>query len=153
MKNFMKKFAFTSSMAFTLISFAFILLYAMLDDDPVKFERYVFFRYILGKFFCILLFSLSLGAINRISELQKPKKIIKRIFHFALASISYIIFMILLFLSIFESDALSANKGVSLYLVFFVIYLFSVLIGSIFKKRAEKSKPEEYKPMVEEKQD
>ena len=123
--SFFRRVAFTTCLSFLLISFLFIGMIALFDDSSAQFERFVFFRYILGKLGCILLFSLSLGFINRLMETKKNHALM-RLTHFVLSLAAFGAFMIFCFYSLFDMDTITV-RGALFNLCLFVLFYFLVL--------------------------
>lgn len=126
-REFTRKVALTTGLAFTLITFFYLGMIAFLDDGAAKFERFVFFRYILGKLICIFLFSLSLGFLNRIPERAKLPHAVGRLVHFFATLFSFVLTMVLLFYTIHEGVDSLTVPGALLNLVLFVVFYFLAL--------------------------
>ena len=149
-REFARRVVLTTGLAFLLISFFFIGVIALFDSNPAKYERFVFFRYILGKLFCIFLFSLSLGFINRIPEMKKPVRAVRRLIHFFAALLSFGLTMILLFYTLFEGVDSLTVQGAMLNLVLFLLFYFIVLgVTALGRRVFLKEKPAPYKSILD----
>lgn len=134
-RDFVRKVALTTGLAFTFITFFYLGTIALLDDGAAKFERFVFFRYILGKLFCIFLFSLSLGFLNRIPEGTKMPRAVRRLVHFFATLASFVLTMILLFYSIYGGMDSLTVPGALLNVVLFLVFYFLTLGVSALGRR------------------
>ena len=149
-REFVRKVAFTTCLTFTLISFFFIGVIALFDTNPAKYERFVFFRYILGKLFCIFLFSLSLGFANRLPERKKGNRAVLRLVHFVITLALFALTMILLFYSLFEGVEQLSVQGALLNLVLFLIFYFVTLgVTALGRRVFLKEKPAAYKSILD----
>ena len=148
-REFVRKVVFTTCLSFTLLTIFFLALQA-LGDEGSKFEYFVFARYTLGKFFCIFLFSLSLGFINRIPEMKKPVRVVRRLIHFFTSLLSFGLTMILLFYTLFEGVDNLTVPGAMLNLVLFMLFYFIVLgVTALGRRIFLKEKPEPYKSILD----
>lgn len=145
-----KKVSFTTLLSYFLMSVFFIGIIALFDDtDPAgaDFGRSVAFRYMFGKLSCIFGFSLSLGFLNRLTETKKNHALM-RLLHFVLCLISFVIFMIVCFLGLFELDSLNIRSALG-NLVLYVVFYFVVLgISSIGKALAKPKSDKSYESIV-----
>ena len=125
--------AFTTCLAFTLITLFYFLI-AATNSGAAKFEMFVFARYTLGKIGCIFLFSLCLGFFNRIPEGKLPRAV-ARLIHFFASLISFSLFLIVLFYSLFEGFAALTVPKALLNLVLFLLGYFLVLGVTALSRR------------------
>ena len=129
--EFCRKVAFTTFLAFFLISFVYIGIFAlfgrkMSGGDQTFFQ---FFSYLFGKLYaCIFPFCLSLGFLNRLTEKEGGNAAVLRAVHFLLAFVSYFIFMDLAFNYIFleEGDTVGVSQILRHTLPYFVFYPITV---------------------------
>jgi hypothetical protein len=73
----------------------------------------------LGKHFCIFLFSLSLGFLNRLFD-TKMARSLARVTHFFLSLLSYSLTLILMFYTMFDAKSLT-TQGALLNLILFLV--------------------------------
>ena len=149
-REFIRKVAFTTCLAFLLITFFFIGVIALFDTNPAKYERFVFFRYILGKLFSIFLFSLCLGFANRIPERKKGKRAVLHLIRFFVTLIAFGLTMILLFYTMFEGVEQLTMRGAMLNLVLFLLFYFVTLgVTALGRRVFLKEKPAPYKSILD----
>ena len=131
MKESTRKFwhdvAFTTTLTFTLITFFFFGLMSITGDRAGgNTSVFTFYSYNLGKLFCVFLFSLFLGFINRIFLWKKPQ-VILRVVHLFLSFIAYFFTLILMFYTMFDANSLT-TQGVLLNVILFLIFYPGVLL-------------------------
>lgn len=149
-REFVRKVVFTTALSFLLITFFFIGTIALFDTNPAKYERFVFFRYILGKLFCIFLFSLCLGFANRIPERKKGKRAVLRLVRFFVTLAAFALTMILMFYSLFEGVDQLTVRGAMLNLVLFLLFYFLTLgITALGRRVFLKEKTAPYKSILD----
>ncbi|MBR2634975.1 MAG: hypothetical protein IKD31_05295 [Clostridia bacterium] len=122
--------AFTTFLAFFLISFCYVGLFTLVGDDLEGGGQtfFQFFSYLFGKlFFCIFPFCLCLGFANRMFE-RKTNRAVLRILHFFLVFLAYFIFMDLLFNHLFEDGEVPVGQIIRHTLPFFVCYPITVWV-------------------------
>lgn len=119
--NFTRKAALTTFLSFTLITFFYLGMIVLVSGDETggNFPMGYCFRYTIGKLFCIFLFSLCLGFLNRLPE-RAGKRALNRLLHLLLSFGAYFIFMILMFFSMYESDSLT-SQGILVNVILFVL--------------------------------
>jgi len=125
-KNFIQAVAFTTTLAFTLITFFYFIMLTLTGDRAGGTTSvFTFFSYTLGKLFCIFLFSLILGFANRLFLWNKPRALL-RLIHFILTLIGYALTLILLFYTMFDASGIT-TQGVLLNLILFFVFYPLVL--------------------------
>ncbi len=140
---FTRKVALTTFLSFTLITFFYLGMIVLVSGEETggTFPMGYCFRYTIGKLFCILLFSLSLGFFNRLPE-RNGKRALNRLLHLLLSFGTYFLFMILMFFSMYESDSLTSQGilvNVVLFAVGYPLVLGIAALGrAIFLPKAEK---------------
>ena len=143
-KSFVRRVAFTTFLAFTLITFFYLLLTAFVIDYNAEFSYSFYTRYILGKLLCIFLFSLCLGFANRLPERKKGSRALLRLFRFLAALAAFAVTMILMFYTLFEGPEKLTVQGALLNLVLFLILYFVTLgVTALGRRlfRTEEKKP------------
>jgi hypothetical protein len=130
-KSFIKDVVLTTGIAFFLISFLFLGLYAMRGYGGPTTTLFQCFGYIFIKLYLgVFPFSLSLGFINRIFMLKKNRAVL-RFWHFVLSFLAFLIFMVFLFnlnLSAgFEEAEVTTASVITQALTF--VFLYPVVIG------------------------
>ena len=132
-RRFFRDVVYTTSVSYLLISFAVLgMLTLFTDPDGGGFRNgFQSFSYLFGKLFCVFLFSLGLGFINRIFMLKKHRAIL-RLVHFFAALLWFAVTMVVLYLGFFDmSDGLSARGAVGNILLFLILYPVCVGVLSL----------------------
>ena len=132
--SYWKKVFFTTAIAFLSIVFLYLLMTLWLVETGPRFYLNTSVRYFLGKFCCILLFSFSLGFINRIPENKRFSVLVKRLLHLVLSYASFSLFMGLLFSKIYvligpleNSETTIKSENFLINSVIFIVSYFVVL--------------------------
>lgn len=150
-REFCRRVITTTAVSFLLITFGFFGLFTLMKEELIREPFYVFCGYMLGKLFCVLLFSLSLGFLNRLMEVKKVPAPLLRLAHFAGAAVSFSVFMILLFniIHLGENDASSLNvRNVLMnYVLFVALYFISVGVAALGRKIFLPKEEKEYKDL------
>lgn len=142
-RAFIRSVALTTGLAFTLITFFYMGLMAFAGDrSGGNTTVFTFFSYTLGKLFCIFLFSLSLGFLNRLFSLKKPRAFL-RLVHLLGTALAYGVFLILMFYTMFDAASLN-SRGILLNVVLFAVG-YPLVLGihalgkALFLPKEEKS--------------
>lgn len=143
--QFVKKVVFTTTLAFFLISFVYIGIFALIGKNMHGGLQsfFQFFSYIFGKLYlCIFPFSLCLGFLNRLME-KKSNRAVLRVIHFLLGFVAYFFFMDLIFnyLFLLEGDTVPFRQillHTLPYFVFYPIILWITALGRVFFLPKEK---------------
>lgn len=151
--SFWKKVFFTAFLSYTLISVFYLGLLALLyqtgETNATPLSTFQAAGYFLEKLFCVFLFSLALGFINRIPESRRLPRAAARLLHFFASFTAFALFMILLFYGIEKSDSFTA-RGVLFNIVLFLIFYFLTLGVTAAGRILFIKKPaEEYKSILD----
>jgi len=142
-RKFIREVSFTTCLAFTVITFFYMGMMALTGDRAGgSTSVFTFFSYTLGKLFCIFLFSLSLGFLNRLFSLKKPR-IILRTVHLFLSFGSFFLTLVLMFYTMFDAKSLTTQGvllNVILFCLFYPITLGITALGrALFLPKSEKA--------------
>ena len=150
-REFCRRVITTTAVSFVLITFGFFGLFWLLKEELVREPFYVFCGYVLGKLACVLLFSLSLGFLNRLTETKKLPAPLLRLAHFGGSAVSFSVFMILLFnivhLGENSSAALTPRNVLMNYMTFIVLYFVCVGVAALGRKILLPKEEKEYKDL------
>ncbi len=155
MKESVRKFfhdvVYTTGVSYLLISFGVLVMLTLFTDPDGGGFRSGFqaFSYLLGKLFCVFLFSLGLGFINRIFMLKKHRALL-RLIHFFTALLWYAVTMVVLYLGFFDmADGLSARGAVGNILLYLIIYPVAVGISALIRAITVPKEEKEYKSILD----
>ncbi len=147
--NFARRVAFTTALAFTLLSFFYLLISAFVTVDNAKFSFFITVRYILGKELCIFLFSLCLGFANRIPEQKGKSRSLLRFFRFLAALASFGVTMILMFYGLFDPGSLSVRGALLNLVLFLALYFITLGVTALLRKIFGKKDDSAYKSILD----
>ena len=148
--DFVHRVTFTTCLAFTLISFFYLIVLSTVVEYNASFTFTTHTRYTLGKLFCVFLFSLSLGFANRLPEKKKGKHALWRLVRFLAALVSYFVFMIVLFYNIFDSEKNMTVKGTLLNVILFLFFYFVTIgVTALGRKILYKGEDKPYKSILD----
>ena len=142
--SFLRDVVYTTAVSYLLISFivlGMLTLFTNSGDGGFR-SGFQAFSYLLGKFFCVFLFSLGLGFLNRIF-LWKKNRALVRLVHFFLTLLWFSLTMVLLYLGFFDMNKISARGVVGNLILFLVLYPVCVGVRALIRAFF---KPEEKKP-------
>ena len=149
-RGFARRVAFTTCLTFTLITFFYLLVSAFVIDYNAEFSYSFFAKYILGKLFCIFLFSLCLGFANRLPERKKGHRVVLRLFRFLAALAAFGVTMILMFYTLFEGPEKLTVQGALLNLVLFlVLYFITLGVTALGRRIFCKNEKKEFKSILD----
>ena len=134
-RKWVRDVAFTTFLAFFLISFLYVGLFALIGDkeDGGAQTFFQFFSYLFGKLYlCIFPFSLCLGIANRMMEWKKNRAVL-RIIHFFVTFLAYFIFMDLVFNYLYEDGEVAISQIIRHTLPFFVFYPLTLWVTRLGK--------------------
>ncbi len=150
-RKFFRDVIYTTGVSYLLISFAVLgMLTLFTDPDGGGFRSgFQAFSYLLGKLFCVFLFSLGLGFINRIFMLKGHRALL-RLVHFFTALLWYCITMVVLYLGFFDmAKGLNVRGAVGNIILFLVIYPIAVGLYSLFQNLFIAKDKKEYKSILD----
>lgn len=144
-RKFIHDVAFTTCLAFLLISFFYVGVFALIGNrlEGGSQTFFQFFSYMFGKLYgCILPFALCLGFLNRLFDLKKNRAML-RVIHFFVGFAAYFVFMDLGWNFMFEDGDVETRQIFLHTTPYFVFYPVSVWVRAlgraIFIPKKEKS--------------
>jgi hypothetical protein len=151
--QFVKKVAFTTTLAFFLISFVYVGTFALLGRSMHGGLQsfFQFFSYMFGKLYlCIFPFSLCLGFLNRLME-KKSNRAVLRVVHFLLGFAAYFVFMDLLFnyLYLLEGETVAFRQIILHTLPYFVFYPITLWVTALGKAIFLPKEKKEFKSILD----
>ena len=120
--KFVRDVAFTTAICYFFMSMALLGLLTLTGEKGGgSYGDFTMISYLLGKLACVFLFSLCLGFANRLENWQKPAAL-RRVVHFFITLIAYVLTMVLLFLGAFGAESIPAKTALLNVLLFLVGY-------------------------------
>ena len=150
-RKFFRDVIYTTSTSYLLISFGVLLMLTLFTDAQGGGNRSGFqsFSYLLGKLFCVFLFSLGLGFINRIFLLKKSRALL-RLTHFFACLIWFAITMVVLFLGFFDmGEGLNARGAMGNIILFLIFYPLCVGISALIRTLTTPKEKREFKSILD----
>ncbi|MBP5288940.1 MAG: hypothetical protein J6Z79_03600 [Clostridia bacterium] len=147
--GFVHRVAFTTCLTFTLVTFFYLIFNVLVirsHDTATHDEHFIF---MLGKVFCIFLFSLCMGFANRIPERKKGKRIVLRLARFGAAAVSFAITMILLFYTIFDPETLNPRGAMANFALFLFFYFVTLGVTALGRRLFGKKEKKDYKSILD----
>ena len=159
LRGFFSRVIFSTCVTFTLLVLGFLILFSLITEEGgAKFEYAVFTRYTLLKFVFLLLFSVSVGFLNRLFEWNKPRPIV-RLIHFGGTLLSFLFFILFLMnqMNPVDSDTVSdavrktplTPRYVVFSLVLFIVLYFVSVGTRALLRRLFGGKEKEYKSIFQ----
>ena len=149
--KFFRDVIYTTATSYTILSFALLALLTLFSDNSGGGDQTLFqaFSYLFGKLFCVFLFSLGLGFINRVFMLKKSQALL-RLIHFFGTFIWFLITMVVLFLGFFDMEkGLSTRGAMGNIILFLVFYPICAGVSALFRALITPKDKKEYKSILD----
>ena len=147
---FFRDVVYTTAVSYLLISFlvlGFLTLFTNPGDGGFR-SGFQAFSYLLGKLFCVFLFSLGLGFLNRLF-LWKKNRALVRLVHFFLTFLWFALTMVLLYLGFFDMDKITARGVVGNLILFLVSYPVCVGARALIRRFFRPDEKREYRSILD----
>lgn len=108
--EFCRRVVTGTAVCFSLMVLGYLAVFSWVLEGGGAFPLSVFTRYTLLKFVFLFLFSLSVGLLNRVFEMKKPRPIL-RLIHFFGVLAAFLVFILLLMnqMNPVDSDTVAAG--------------------------------------------